>query len=230
MDTTTTPHLPQEDKYIFTEGINYHTTGNESIWGSEDDITVQAIESSSVHGRWLNVCAGDGRFSARLLQKVDDVVAFDIDESALSKLEAVTPQELRKKLTIQSGNVTDRFPFEDGLFDGVFCTGTLHLFPEKVLRHITTEIDRVLCSGGSIILDYATDIRRERPDGSLYTVKDEPSLTLEKGIALLKSCFPSFQTNITTASIPPEEVIISPEHRYVFRSNLLLITGKKLGS
>ena len=230
MNKITNPHLPQEDKYIFTEGINYHTTGSDSIWGSEDDITVQAIASSPIHGHWLNVCAGDGRFNARLLQKADEVVAFDIDESALSKLENLTPQELRKKLTTQSGNATERFPFDSTSFDGIFCTGTLHLFPATILRHITSEMDRVLRLGGSIILDYATDIRRERPNGSWYTVKDEPSLTLEKGIELLTGCFPNYEVRITKSVVPPEEVVISPEHRYIFSCTFFLMTGKKLRS
>lgn len=226
MQKVTTPHLPQDDKYIFTEGINYHETGTNSIWGSEDETTVKAITKTPVKGRWLNVCAGDGRFSGRLLEKADEVVALDIDESALSKLRETTRKDLRKKLVLCTGNVTEQFPFEDNSFDVVFCTGTLHLFPEKVLRRITSEIDRVLRPYGRVILDYATDIKREMPDGTLYLVDGEPNSTLDKGIRLLKSCFPNYQTSVETSVVAPEEVV-TPKYRYVFSSNFFLFTGQK---
>jgi len=226
MDKVTSPYPAQDDKHIFTEGINYHDTGSDSIWGSEDHATVQALSITPIKGRWLNVCAGDGRFNVRLLEKADEVVAFDIDPSALSKLREVTREDLRKKLVLQTGNVTEHFPFEDSSFDGVFCTGTLHLFPETILRHITSEIDRVLRPHGKIILDYATDIKREFPDGSLYVVPGEPNPTLEEGMRLLKDCFPGYQTNVASSSVEPEEVV-TPKHRYIFSSNFFLFTGQK---
>lgn len=226
MEKVTIPHFPQDDQYIFTDGINYHETGDVSIWGTEENVTVQALSAIPGGGRWLNVCAGDGRFNERLLRKAEEVVALDIDASALSKLWHSTPEDLREKLVIQTSNVVEPLPFENTSFNGVFCTGTLHMFPRQILQGITAEFDRVLRSGGSIILDYATDIRRELPDGSLHKVVGEPNLTLEEGKQWLQDCFDKYSLTFVTSAMAPEEVVM-PGRRWMFSSNFIFLTGIK---
>ena len=224
--TSHQPLLPQEDKNIYSEGIDYALTGGKSIWGTEDQLTMDALERTDIHGRWLNLCAGDGRFNDLLLKKADQVVVSDIDPGALEKLQRITPQELRSKLTLQTCNVTEPLPFTDVFFDGIFCTGTLHLFPRPVFLKIRNELDRILKPGGVMILDFATDIRRERPDGSLYTVQGEPLYTLAEAQAFLKDCFSDFLTEIQTETVEPEEVRVRDES-YMFSSNFILLVAKK---
>lgn len=77
------------------------------------------------------MAAGDGRYNDILLKKADKVVATDIDESTLSKLYHNTPDKLRDKLETKTNDLTEDFPFKDESFDRIFCTGTLHLFPER---------------------------------------------------------------------------------------------------
>lgn len=226
VDKVTKPFPAQVGRYIFTNGINYHETGDTSIWGLEDEATVRALAAIPVGGRWLNVCAGDGRFNDRLLARANEVVAFDIDASALSKLWHGTPEDVREKLVIQTGNVVEPLPFADAVFDGIFCTGTLHLFPRQILQAITAEFDRVLRPGGHIILDYATDIRRELPDGSLHKVVGEPNLTLAEGKRWLQDCFHGYALEWVTSAMEPEEVVM-PGRRWVFSSNFILLTGTK---
>ena len=45
-------------------------------------------------------------------------------------------------------------------FDGIFCTGTLHLFEKQTIIKILKEIKRILKRNGKIVLDFATDIER----------------------------------------------------------------------
>lgn len=124
---------PQDEKYIYTDGVDYSKTPDDSIWGTEEEITSKMISTSDITGTWLNLCAGDGRFNNRLLEKADEVIAADIDENALQKLSRITPKDLRGKLKTKKVNVVERFPFDSEEFDGIFCVGTLHLFPTQII-------------------------------------------------------------------------------------------------
>ena len=97
MRKITKPTKPEEDKYIFTEGIDYFTTRKTSIWGTGDKDTLQLLKKIEIHGKWLNLAAGDGRYNLNLLKKADFVVTSDIDESALSKLWHNTPDKYKQK-------------------------------------------------------------------------------------------------------------------------------------
>jgi len=143
--------IPEEDKYIFTEGIDYSKTGETSIWGPGDEDTLRLLKNTEIHGKWLNLAAGDWGYTSNLLKKADFVIASDIDESALNKLWQNTPKRYVKKLETKVFNITKSFPFENNEFDGVFCTGTLHLFPKNILQIIFLEINRVLKPHGRII-------------------------------------------------------------------------------
>ncbi len=136
MKKITKVHKPKENKYIFTEGINYFETGKTSIWGTGDKDTLELLRKIKIHGKCLNLAAGDGRYNLNLLKKTNFVLASDIDEGALSKLLHNTPKKYKKKLDTKAFDITKKFPFESGQFDSIFCTGTLHLFPKKVLQQI----------------------------------------------------------------------------------------------
>jgi len=171
---TTKPREPDEEKYVFTEGIDYSKTEKTSIWGTGDKDTLELLNQIEIRGKWLNLAAGDGRYNLNLLEKADFVVASDIDESALKKLWQNTPDKFKAKLKTEVFDITKNSLFENNTFDGVFCTDTLHLFPKEILRQIFSEIDRILKPNGRILIDFATDIKRILPDGKLYTRKSEP--------------------------------------------------------
>lgn len=195
------PYKPREDKYIFTEGINYFETGKVSIWGTGDKDTLKLLKKIEIRGKWLNLAAGDGRYNLNLLKKADFVVASDIDASALSKLWHNTPEKYRTKLDTKVFDITKKFPFENNSFDGVFCTGTLHLFPKEILRKIFLEIDRVLKSNGRVIIDFATDIKRISPDGKLITFGNEPLYTLEEAKTTLKNLFKNYEVKMYESEV-----------------------------
>lgn len=213
---------PNEKQNIFTDDVDYASTPDDSVWGAEDKATNDLLQSANITGKWLNLCAGDGRFNNRLLIRADQVIAADIDESALRKLIRITPKKLKNKLVTKEMNVAKRFTFEDGAFDGVFCVGTLHLFPKQIFKNIFGEIERVLKHDGQIIMDFATDIKRTYPDGSLWIVENEPNYTLNEALSFLKVIFKNYKFNIVTNKVEPEKVKLN-NREYVFTSNYILI-------
>jgi SAM-dependent methyltransferase len=221
--------MPNEEKYIFTEGINYQQTGENSIWGKGDNKTLEVMLETPFKGKWLNLAAGDGRYNVLLLEKADSVVAVDIDQGALTKLRENTPPNLQNKLNTRQLNIHEPLPFGDQSFDGVFCTGTLYLFPKPYLEKIFEEIDRILRNDGRLFLDFATDVKRVWPNGQLKTKKSEASYTLEEAKQLLKSLTADFATDITESEVPEEKLKVG-DLTYTFSCNFLLLTGKKLRS
>ncbi|MBU1205279.1 MAG: class I SAM-dependent methyltransferase [Nanoarchaeota archaeon] len=201
MEKVTKPCQPEEEKHIFSRGIDYFKTGKVSIWGLGDKNTLQLLKKIEIHGKWLNLAAGDGRYNLNLLEKADFVVASDIDESALSKLWHNTPEEYRAKLDTKLFDITKKFPFENNSFDGVFCTGTLHLFPKEILQKIIFEIDRILKSNGRVIIDFATDVKRTSPDGKLVTFGKEPSYTLKDAKSTLKKLFKNYKIKMYDSGV-----------------------------
>lgn len=226
MKKITNPRKEEGDGYTLTGGINYSKTGGVSIWGTGDKDTLGLLDKTGISGRWLNLAAGDGRYNLHLLKKADFVVASDIDGGALSKLWQTTPKEYRGKLQIKVFDIAKRFPFRDGFFDGVFCTGTLHLSPREVLLRIFGEINRVLKPRGEIIIDLATDIRRVLPDGRLYFVKNEPQYDLGEGKRLLKEMLKNYELRLYESEVPEEEIRMG-NRKYKFSSRFILAVGRK---
>jgi len=217
---------PNEKENIFTDEVDYANTADASVWGTEDLATTNLINKTEIHGKWLNLCAGDGRFNNKFLEKADEVVAVDIDESALQKLVRITPDFLKNKLSIKTMNVTERFLLKNADFDGVFSVGTMHLFPKAVFKNIVSEIDRILKPGGRIIIDFATDIKRTYSDGSLWIVENEPNYSTEEALVFLEEVFQNYKTNFTVETVEPELVKLK-EKEYVFTSNFVLVTAIK---
>ncbi|MFH0922762.1 MAG: class I SAM-dependent methyltransferase [Candidatus Micrarchaeota archaeon] len=197
-----------------------------SVWGKGDEKTIALFKKHDLRGRWLNLAAGDGRYNLFLLQKADSVTVADIDKRALNKLLRAAPEKYRSKLQLSAFDLTKRFPFDKHSFEGVFCTGALHLFQPEVLRKIVAEIHRVLKSGGSVIIDFATDVRRVLPDGSLYFHDNEPRYDLHTADTLLRKLFKDYDLKIIRSRVSNENVNTG-DLEYVFNCNFLLLNGKK---
>ena len=197
-----------------------------SIWGKGDKETLNFLNTANLSGAWLNLSAGDGRYNTLLLEKADSVTATDIDEFALRKLEMNTPKRYRKKLKIIVLDLTEKFPFENKKFDGVFCTGTLHLFNKENLVKIFSEIKRVLKPYGKIIIDFATDIERRAMNGKhVYIIKNEPKYTLKEAIKFLKIVFKDYKTEIHEYSVP-REIVNTGKEKYEFECKYILLVAK----
>lgn len=221
----TKPTKPEEEKYIFSEGINYFTTGKASIWGLGNKDTLQLLKKIEIRGKWLNLAAGDGRYNLNLLEKADFVVASDIDASALSKLWHNTPEKYRAKLDISVFDMTKKFPFKNNVFDGIFCTGTLHLFPREILKNIIAEIDRILKPSGRVFIDFATDIKRTSPDGELIIFGKEPLYTLKNAKMVLRNLFKNYKIKMYESKLIEHFEAAKPS--YILNCKLIILIADK---
>ncbi len=219
-------------KNIFTEDLDYSQTSEMSIWGDGDSESLELfkklINEKKIFGHWLNFAAGDGRYNNLLLSVVESLIATDIDFGALQKLEKVTPSNLIGKLSIKEQNITESFPFNSNIFDGVFNTGTLHLFSESILKDIFGEVSRVLKVEGIFIFDFATDVVRVKADGEFIGRSKTEYTKLEaKGLLSKLLTENKFQFEFIEGIVPPEEVT-SGDGTYTFSCGYWIVIAKKI--
>ncbi len=199
-----------------------------SVWGVEDMATAEYLKEADIRGRWLNLAAGDGRYNYLLLKKADHVVAADKDADALARLRESALKKYEGKLETKVLDITQRFPYADNSFDGVFCTGTLHLFPTTVFRTIATEMGRVLKPGGKIVIDFAADVKRVKPDGTLFVVDGEPQYSLHDAEKLMIETFKDYQLGMSVSDVLEEELKnAKPPHKFSCKFILLEAVKKK---
>jgi|SRR3989344_5084353 len=197
---------------------------NASVWGNGDPATLELLHQENISGNWLNLAAGDGRYNLILISKAKSVVASDSSQKALDTLLLNTSKKFKKKLTLSRFDLTQKFPFDDGVFDGVFCTGTLHLFAVKDLKLIFSEITRILKPNGKLIFDFATNVKRVLFNGKLFLYPKEPQYTFRQAKQLLQKLLPHFNLAISPSTVPPETL---PELGYIFSCKFLLVVGVK---
>ena len=158
-----------------------------SKWGIEEKETLTAINEIGFSGNILDVAAGDGRFINELL-KYGKVTAIDIDKNELESLKDIC--------SIEVVDITKEFPFDNSSYDGMFCTGTLHLFDKEKLSFILKEMTRCLKTGGKMVLDFATDIKRFDKEGNKVVFDGEGNYTLEESITFFKEELKDFKLDI----------------------------------
>lgn len=226
MKKITKPCESKESKCVFSEGINYFKTGNLSIWGSGDKKTIDVLKRIKIKGKWLNLAAGDGRYNLYLLKKADFVIASDIDRSAISKLWHTTPLKYRHKLDTKVFDITNKsLPFKDSSFDGIFCTGTLHLFPKEILKRIVSEIDRLLKSKGRILIDFATNVKRTSLDGKLIIFGKEPRYRLNEAKIFLGDLFKNYKIKMYESKVVENFQKANPP--YILNCKFIILVADK---
>jgi len=217
---------PKEHKYIFTEKTDYSETGKESIWGTGDKETLEILQNLKIKGKWVNLAAGDGRYNLNLLKKSDFVLACDIDANALQKLQQTTPRYYKEKLDIKAFDITKTFPLDDNSFDGVFCTGVLHLFPKDVLKKIASEIDRVLKPNGKIVIDFVADAERKRLNGEIIKSKGRSTYTLIEAKKILENIFKTYKIKMYVSELVDDLQKTDPPYTLSCKF-IILVADKK---
>lgn len=220
------PVQPDQRKFWHTEGIDYLTTGTRSIWGGGDPKTLQVLRRLPLAGVWLHLAAGDGRYNSLLLRKADKLIASDIDASALEKSRRNVPPKYRKKFSLKVFDITKKFPLSPRSIDGVFCVGTLHLFPKYILGEVAHEIDRVLKPDGTVFIDFATHTKRIRLDGGPYVVSGEPAYTNANAEKTLQKMFRGYEIKFWMGNIPKESYP-SANPPYSYESEFLIMQATK---
>ena len=196
---------------------------NTSVWGPGENITLKTIEHEIRNGKWLNLGAGDGRYTKKIVNKADELILADIDKSKLKKAKNLINE--KKKIKLKIFDMTKTFPFDDNAFDGVFCTGTLHLFSPKKIKSILIEVDRILKPYGKIILDFATDIKRtfkNKPNKKFQT----PKYTFDKAKSMLKKNLINYELKIKKSKFK-DDLTDKKEHGFKTSGNFFLIIGRK---
>lgn len=197
-----------------------------SKWGKEEIETLNAIGEIGFSGNILNIVAGDGRFNNKILEVSDMVVAIDIDDTELETLKNNCPDDLKDKLHTKNVDILGGLPFDNEIFDGIFCTGTLHLFDLKSIIKILEEIRRVLKKKGKIVLDFATDIERIDKNGKSIIFDREVSYNSEEAIDLFREELKDFLIDIKVSSFSENDLDDNAGYK-VIKGKFLVISGYK---
>jgi len=200
---------------------------SKSLWGKGDKDTLKLLNKIRIQGKWLNLAAGDGRYNLNLLKNADLVIASDIDKRVLNKLWRNTPSKYRSKLQIKVFDLTQKSPFKSDYFDGIFCTGILHLVPRKILPKILREMNRVLNKNGKIIIDFATDIKRISFDGKFITIGKEPLYKLQEARKVLRKLFNNYKVKIYESAVKDEIVQAANSYKFSFKFIILVADKNK---
>jgi ubiquinone/menaquinone biosynthesis C-methylase UbiE len=160
--------------------------------------TNQLIKSGIDHGLALEIGPGPGYLGLEWLRKTIDTTlkAVEISQGMIQLAEHNADEyNLRRRVTYFLGDAQN-LPFEDGSFDAVFSSGSLHEWAEPV--RIFNEIYRVLKPGGRY---YISDLRRDlNPIIKFLLVKSTES----------KEIIPRFISSLNAAYTKKElEIIIA---------------------
>jgi ubiquinone/menaquinone biosynthesis C-methylase UbiE/uncharacterized protein YbaR (Trm112 family) len=92
---------------------------------------------AGVSGPVLDVACGPATYSRRIASSDRSVYGIDISQGMLRQGMTNVAREGIIDIHLARASV-DELPFEDAVFDGVICSGSLHLFPDTVrsLREI----------------------------------------------------------------------------------------------
>jgi ubiquinone/menaquinone biosynthesis C-methylase UbiE len=110
----------------------------------EDMVKTMTEMVDAENGLGLDVACGTGIVSRSIAQKMHLVYGIDI---SMGMLEMATEYAREKKIeNIRfARSMAERLPFPDGVFDGVTCSGALHLFQDTV--EALNEMARVMGRG-----------------------------------------------------------------------------------
>ena len=130
------------------------------------------------------------------------------------------------KLITMNVDITKRFPFNDDSFDGIFCTGTLHLFKYEILVFILGEIKRVLKNNGYFVLDFATNVERFDQNNNRVFIDGEGSYSTSDAIAIFKEQFLDYDIDIQIGNFLEENLEDSAGYKYI-SGEFLVVSGTK---
>ena len=94
----------------------------------------------------LDLGAGSGEDAAELTERGLSVIAFDQSLYRLRRARMIAPEA-----RFVRGDMTKPFPFDDGVFDVVVASLSLHYFDWETSQRIVAEVSRVLRPGGWLI-------------------------------------------------------------------------------
>ena len=115
--------------------------------------TKDVIKSGITCGKVLEIGPGPGYLGLEWLKKCPEAELhwLEISEDMIRLAGHNAEQyNLKDKISVTHSDATDRFPFEDCSFDGVFTAGSLHEWAHPL--NVINEIERVLKVGGKFFI------------------------------------------------------------------------------
>ncbi len=110
----------------------------------EDMAKMMTETVDATDGLGLDVACGTGFFTRSSAKKMRNVYGIDISMGMLEKATGYAREKGIRNVCFARSRV-ERLPFPDGLFDGVTCSGALHLFQNTV--EALNEMARVMKTG-----------------------------------------------------------------------------------
>lgn len=117
-------------------------------WSSKPSPFAQLVESYITGKRVLELGTGAGQDGLWFKSKGFDVVLSDGTDDAFGYIKDLGGSDTQ----LVKFDITKKFPFEDGSFDTVYAQLVIHYFNDETTKHIISEIQRVLGSGGIVAL------------------------------------------------------------------------------
>lgn len=123
-----------ESKYWYTLSLKLAGASKSSL---ESNAKFHTESLKNVKGSVLDVACGTATYSRRIVSSDRNVYGIDISQGMLKKGISYIKRDHITGVYLSRASV-DMLPFENAVFDGVICSGSLHLFPDTVrsLREI----------------------------------------------------------------------------------------------
>lgn len=126
----------------------------------EDMLKVEKMFEERGVKKVLDLGCGSGRHTVYLAEHGFDVSGIDDAQEGIeitkTKLEAK-----KLKADLKLGDIYEKLPYQDGSFDAIVSTQTMHHNKIEKIRELIKEMERVLTPGGMIFI---TVRRRENPN------------------------------------------------------------------
>ncbi|MBN1810565.1 MAG: class I SAM-dependent methyltransferase [Anaerolineae bacterium] len=114
-------------------------------FGSIASFHAETLEG--IAGSVLDVACGTATYTRRIASPSRNVYGIDISMGMLRKGMAYVARDGVSGVHLARARV-EELPFENAVFDGVICSGSLHLFPDTVLA--LREIARTMKAGAPL--------------------------------------------------------------------------------
>jgi len=162
-------------------------------YGEPDQRILSTIGAEPSVKRVLDVAGGYGRYAIPLLNIGLDVELLDIHWASLVEARrraelCVTPHT--RLNTWHCDVLRSSFPALRGV-DAALSVGFVHHLTEDAAVHVIGQTVKCLKSFGLILIEFATEKYRRRPDGTPIRVNgdNEQNMRYEDGIMLLRKAF-----------------------------------------
>jgi SAM-dependent methyltransferase len=133
-----------ESRFWYQLLLNLSGAGSSSL---RSIASFHAETLGGVAGSVLDVACGTAAYTRRIASPSRDVYGIDISMGMLRRGMAYVARDGMPGVHLARARV-EELPFENAIFDGVICSGSLHLFPDTVLA--LREIARTMKAGAPL--------------------------------------------------------------------------------